>query len=414
MPATASTSPPRRSRSAASASTSRDMNQSRRSRCATSAACRTWRRSAWPTRRASASKDPPFEIGDEIEIQPGRASTRRARRRCSWARSSPTSPSSRARPRSSPCAPTTSRTACSATARSQTFQDMTVADIVKKVLGENGLHGRDRSTAPPPSTSSSSRAWSPTSTSSTGWPRARTARSASRTGKVFLQQRGNGNGAVPTAEWRKNVKSFKPRVSASQQHDTVKVTSYDPKTKKAIVGEATAPSGVPKVDPGRARARARSSAAPSCWSPTRSRPHADEAKLIAQSTLDKLASGSFEAEGMMEGDPARQGRRQDQARGLRQRSTASTCSAPSRTSTAHGDFRTRFTISGRNPRTLTDVMRPKSERDWTQGLVIGLVTNIKDPDKLGPGAREVPGARRQHGERLGADRAARRRARTPA
>jgi uncharacterized protein involved in type VI secretion and phage assembly len=49
----------------------------------------------------------------------------------------------------------------------------------------------------------------------------------------------------------------------------------------------------------------------------------------------------------------------------------------------HGDFRTRFAISGRNPRTLTDVMRPKAERDWTSGLVIGLVTNIQDPESLG-------------------------------
>jgi uncharacterized protein involved in type VI secretion and phage assembly len=49
----------------------------------------------------------------------------------------------------------------------------------------------------------------------------------------------------------------------------------------------------------------------------------------------------------------------------------------------HGDFRTRFAISGRNPRTLTDVMRPKAEREWTAGLVIGLVTNLQDPEKLG-------------------------------
>ena len=49
----------------------------------------------------------------------------------------------------------------------------------------------------------------------------------------------------------------------------------------------------------------------------------------------------------------------------------------------HGNFKTRFTISGRNPRTLTDMMRPKSERDWANGMIIGLVTNMKDPDNLG-------------------------------
>ena len=43
----------------------------------------------------------------------------------------------------------------------------------------------------------------------------------------------------------------------------------------------------------------------------------EEAKLIAQSTLDKLASGSFEGEGVMDGNPRGQGRRQAQARGLR-------------------------------------------------------------------------------------------------
>ena len=94
---------------------------------------------------------------------------------------------------------------------------------------------------------------------------------------------------------------------------------------------------------------------------------ADEARTIAQSTLDKLASGSFEAEGTMEGNPAVKAGGKLKLEGfgaLRRRARRS------RSVThvyGHGDFRTRFAISGRNPRTLTDVMRPKAERDWTLG-----------------------------------------------
>jgi uncharacterized protein involved in type VI secretion and phage assembly len=49
----------------------------------------------------------------------------------------------------------------------------------------------------------------------------------------------------------------------------------------------------------------------------------------------------------------------------------------------HGDYRTKFAISGRNPRTLTDLLRPKPTRDWTASLVIGLVTNINDDEQQG-------------------------------
>ena len=83
--------------------------------------------------------------------------------------------------------------------------------------------------------------------------------------------------------------------------------------------------------------------------------------------MDKLASGSFEAEGDDGGRPGRQGRRQDQARGLRAPFDGEHVLSSVTHVYGHGDFRTRFAISGRNPRTLTDVMRPKDERDWTPG-----------------------------------------------
>ena len=264
--------------------------------------------------------------------------------------------------------------------RSQTFQDMTVADVVRKVLGQNALTAGQIDGTP------TVHKFLQQSMESDLDFISRLAAGENcevgvEAGKVFLQQQSNGGGAVPTAEWRKNVQSFKPRVSASQQHDSVKVSSYDPQTKKAIVGEATAPSGVPKVAQ-EARNNGKKFGSSELLVADKIAHTTEEAKLIAQSTLDKLASGSFEAEGVMDGNPEVKAGGKLKLEGFGSFDGEHVLSAVTHVY-GHGNFRTRFTISGRNPRTLTDVMRPKTERDWTQGLVIGLVTNNKDPEKLG-------------------------------
>src|SRR6185503_19806840 len=48
----------------------------------------------------------------------------------------------------------------------------------------------------------------------------------------------------------------------------------------------------------------------------------------------------------------------------------------------HG-YRTIFSTAGRSPRSLVDMMTPKSKRSWAGGIVLGKVTNNNDPDKLG-------------------------------
>ena len=201
-------------------------------------------------------------------------------------------------------------------------------------------------------------------------------------GRVFLRRRSNGSGPVPKLAWRENLKSFKPRMSASQQHDKVRVSSYDPVSRTAVVGEATQPGALPRAAQ-EARDKASAFGASELLVADRIANTAEEARTIAQSTLDKLASGSFEAEGAMEGNPAVKAGGKLELEGFGPRFDGQ----HDLTSVTHvyggGDFRTRFAISGRNPRTLTDVMRPKSEREWTAGLVIGLVTNNQDPEKLG-------------------------------
>jgi uncharacterized protein involved in type VI secretion and phage assembly len=170
-------------------------------------------------------------------------------------------------------------------------------------------------------------------------------------------------------------------MSAAQQHDKVKVSSYDPVSRAAVVGEATTPGRLTRAAQ-EVRDKASAFGASELLVSDRVANTADEARTIAQSTLDKLASGSFEAEGTMEGNPAVKAGGKLQLEGFGRFDGEHDLSSVTHVY-GHGDFRTRFAISGRNPRTLTDVMRPKAERDWTSGLVIGLVTNIQDPDSLG-------------------------------
>jgi uncharacterized protein involved in type VI secretion and phage assembly len=265
--------------------------------------------------------------------------------------------------------------------RSATFQDMTLSDVVQKIVGENGLQAGTIDSTPTvhPFLQQSMESDLDFINRLAALENCEFGVSE---GRAFLQQRRNGGGAVPKLAWRENVKSFKPRMSAAQQHDKVKVTSYDPVSRAAVVGEATQPGAIPRPAQ-EARDGARAFGASELLVSDRVANTADEARTIAQSTLDKLASGSFEAEGTMEGDPSVKAGGKLELEGFGRFDGEHDLSSVTHVY-GHGDFRTRFAISGRNPRTLTDVMRPKAERDWTAaGLVIGIVTNINDPESLG-------------------------------
>jgi uncharacterized protein involved in type VI secretion and phage assembly len=265
--------------------------------------------------------------------------------------------------------------------RSATYQHMTVGDVVKKVAGENGL---------PVGAIEATGTVHPFLQQSmetdldfiTRLAATESCEVGVAEGKVFLERAGSAAGPVPTLDWRKNLVSFKPRMSASQQHGTVKVTSYDPQTKKAITGEATAPAAISKVAQEARDIGKQAFGASQLLVADRIANTPDEAQVIAQSTLDKLAGGSFEAEGVMKGDPRMKAGGRIKLENFGRFDGEHHVTSVTHVY-GHGDYRTRFAISGRNPRTLTDVMRPKSERDWTSGLVIGIVTNSQDPESFG-------------------------------
>jgi uncharacterized protein involved in type VI secretion and phage assembly len=46
-------------------------------------------------------------------------------------------------------------------------------------------------------------------------------------------------------------------------------------------------------------------------------------------------------------------------------------------------YQTHFTVSGRSDRGMIDLMNKPAKRSWGGGLVVGIVTNNNDPDKMG-------------------------------
>jgi uncharacterized protein involved in type VI secretion and phage assembly len=197
-------------------------------------------------------------------------------------------------------------------------------------------------------------------------------------GKAQLVSRRNGTGPTPAFEWRTNVHSFKPRMTAAQQHDSVTVRSYDPSTKQTFTATVQQPTAV--AGPAqKARTDGKQFGASELLIADRIVGSQAEAQTLAQSTLDSLAGGSFEAEGVMEGDPRVKAGGKIAIKGFGTQFEGDYLVTSAIHVYTSGDYRTKFAISGRHPRTLTDVMRPKTEREWgTNGIVIGLVTSIDD------------------------------------
>ncbi len=265
--------------------------------------------------------------------------------------------------------------------KSRTFQQVSTSDIVSKVAQENGLSPKIESTPVVhefvQQSMESDLDFVNRLAASANCEFGVTDRTA------FLRKDGGASGPVPLAEWRQNVISFKPRVSATQQPGSVKVSGWDPKRKQAVQGSARSPGGLSANGTQARNAATSAFGASELLVADRVVANNGEANLLAQSTLDKLAGGALEAEGTMQGDPAVQPGGKIRLKGFGAAFDGEHQVSAVTHTYGHGNFKTRFTISGRNPRTLTDMMRPKSERDWTNGLIIGLVTNMKDPEQMG-------------------------------
>ncbi|HEY4348499.1 MAG TPA: VgrG-related protein [Gaiellaceae bacterium] len=186
-----------------------------------------------------------------------------------------------------------------------------------------------------------------------------------------------------TLKWGDNLISFKPRVTAVQQVDKVTVRARNPASKQPF--EATENVTEPASQIGISR----SSAASSLKGGTMvvaDRPvlSQEEAQDLAKSYANHVGSAYLEAEGSCKGNPLIKAGSKVKIDGVGTKfgGTYVVSSCVQLFQGSHG-YKTLFSTAGRSSRSLVDLMTPKGKRGWGNSVVIGMVTNNDDPDKLG-------------------------------
>jgi phage protein D len=188
-------------------------------------------------------------------------------------------------------------------------------------------------------------------------------------------------------EWGKTLATFQPRMTTIDQVDDVTVRGWDPGNRQEIIGKAKNGNGATKVGEKKsggelAHAAFELAAHELVTSrPVRTQAGADR---MAQAVADQIAGRFIEAEGSCGGNPAiiAGASLQISAVGDRFGGTYLVTSAH-HTYNAQSGYSTQFSVSGHRAATLFSLLTPEEEPDRVPGLLIGIVTDIHDPEQQG-------------------------------
>ena len=264
----------------------------------------------------------------------------------------------------------------------RTFQNQTTSDIVTKVLSEAGFSAQCDSTGDPHDFMQQD--------NETDWDFIW--RLAERVGFEFVVQDTDAYFRKPTAdnpvelEWPQTLRSFSPRVTATQQAQQVTLAAFDPKTKQTISATASSPEQVARIGVERSSVAGAFDGADIhiATEPVQSQ---SEGQAVAQALLDKLANGYIAAEGVSDGNPSIRAGTSVQVSGLGQKfSGLYRVAAATHILRGGATYETHFANSAAH--TLLGSVggdRAGGSGGPTFGaqLVIGLVTNNDDPDDMG-------------------------------
>jgi phage protein D len=199
-------------------------------------------------------------------------------------------------------------------------------------------------------------------------------------------------------EWGISLSHFRPRVTTVDQVNEVTVRGWDPKTKKEIVGRATSPSGAlaTRSDNG-ATGGARAQQAHSIQGKQQvvNRPiyTQAEADKVAQSVLNRKATGFVQAEGTCGGNPNVRAGTAVNIKSVGARFGGKYLVTRALHRYRHKDYTTNFWISGGED-TITGILSKNgsdaaqdgnnsSAKASANGLMVGLVTDNQDPEDRG-------------------------------
>jgi phage protein D len=201
--------------------------------------------------------------------------------------------------------------------------------------------------------------------------------------KLGFGPAGPAGGDVTALTWGKSLLSFRPRVTGVQQVEEVTVRGWDPATATAIEATASAPSPESRmgIDRDEVVEAMGGGEATLVDHPVTSQSHA---QTLATSLAAQLASVFVEGDGTADGTPGLVAGGQVRIDGVGE-SFSGTYAVTGvrhryRARTGYG---TDFSICGRAHRTVLGLSRAPEPAGWGRRIVVGVVTNNDDPDKLG-------------------------------
>jgi phage protein D len=204
-------------------------------------------------------------------------------------------------------------------------------------------------------------------------------------GKLHFRKAGSGEGGAAqlTLRWGEELLSFRPRLTGVQQVDEVVVRAWDPIAKQTIeetskVTELGSTIGIARDSIVAASGRGKVTVA--------DRPvfSGAEAKELAKSLASHLGNAYLEGDGAAKGNPHLRAGTKVTIEGVGTRFGGTyTVSSTTHVYRSAKGYETLFSISGRSPRSLVDLMTPAAQRGWGNSVVIGKVTQNDDPQGLG-------------------------------
>lgn len=217
-------------------------------------------------------------------------------------------------------------------------------------------------------------------------------------GKLNFRSPANDGSVALT--WLKNLFSFRVRVSSAEQVSSVEVRGWDYEVnKQAIVGTKSSPTVLTSNSFGKGTAKASSfngqPNSPKVTVVDQPAATQNESNLIAQALLNELAGEFIQADGRADGNtdirPGKVISVQDMGK-----YTGSYYVTATRHLFQERLYTTEFSVRGLRGGDLLATLSPKPHLQPGQTLLVGIVSNNVDPDKLGRVKVKLPTLTEEH------------------
>jgi phage protein D len=190
------------------------------------------------------------------------------------------------------------------------------------------------------------------------------------------------DGSAIELEWPGNLREFRPRVTAIQQVEQVTLAAQDPRTKQAVEASASSPQPASRIGIERDTVSNAFGAA-NLHIATEPVASQAEAQAVVQALLDKLASAYVAAEGAGDGNPRIKAGATASISGVGHKfSGLYRVAAATHVLRGGSTYETRFATEAAHTLLANTGTSPAKPRFGAQ-LVVGVVTNNRDPDDMG-------------------------------